>query len=93
VLVNHKTKGQMQIKVQILSQSAQIRNGVEYVTVTGMEIGEQPLLQMVDYTLRPEESNHKGALLGKSVKLQVECVRALFAGRPQLSGRILEVSK
>lgn len=82
----------MVLQVQVLAENARTHNGVEYVTVTALEIGPTPLLQMVDYGLRDEEKSHKGKLVGKSVRLQVENVRAIFSGRPQLTGRILEVS-
>lgn len=81
----------MIISITILAETVQTRNGVEYVTVTGMEAGQTPMLQMLDYGLRTEEREHKGKLVGKQVQIQLESVRALFSGRPQLSGKILSV--
>lgn len=86
-------KGSMLLNLQILAENVQTRNNVEYVTVTGMETGPTPLLQMVDYGLREEEKPLKGKLVGKTISIQVESVRALFSGRPQLSGRLVQNGK
>lgn len=81
----------MRLKLQVLKESARTSNNVEYVTVTGMEQGAEPLLQMVDYNLRSEEAGAlKGKLTGKTVEIVVENIRGIFAGRPQLTGRIVE---
>jgi len=81
----------MTLTLSVVAESSRTNKGVEYTTLTAIETGANPLLQMLDYGLRPEEASHKGKLVGKTVRLQVESVRALFGGRPQLSGRILEV--
>lgn len=78
----------MTLSATVLAESVQTRDGKEYVTVTAMEASPKPLLQMFDYTLRDDERDHKGKLVGKTVELQVETVRAIFAGRPQLSGHL-----
>lgn len=82
----------MTVKLTVLKEDARQKDGVEYLTVSGLEAGPTPLLQVLDYGLRADESQHKGKLLGKSLELQVESIRAIFAGRPQLTGRILKVS-
>ncbi|HEY1663075.1 MAG TPA: hypothetical protein VGI03_11710 [Verrucomicrobiae bacterium] len=82
----------MFIKAQVLAEDTQTRDGVEYVTVTCMESGPKPLLQMFDYGLRADEKQHKGKLVGKLVELQVNTIRAIFSGRPQMSGH-MELAK
>jgi len=82
----------MTVKLRVLAENSRVANGVEYVTATGMEESDKPLLQMIDYGLRLEEMSHKGKLTGKTLELQVENVRAIFAGRPQFSGKILKVA-
>lgn len=82
----------MVIKLNVIAENSRENKGVEYTTVTAIEVGPTPMLQMVDYGLRQEEAAHKGKLVGKVVTLHCEGVRAIFSGRPQLSGRILEVS-
>jgi len=82
----------MVLTMSVLAESARQSNGVEYVTLTGLEHGSDPLLQMIDYTLRPEELQHRGKLGGKLVTIRVESVRAIFSGRPQLSGRLTKVA-
>jgi len=82
----------MVLNVTVLNETTQNSSGREFVTVTGIEQGPKPLLQMVDYGLRADELAHKGKLVGKVVTIQVESVRALFAGRPQLVGRIESVN-
>jgi len=79
----------MQIFMTVLREEVRKVESTEYVTLTGLEEGTTPLLQMIDYTLRTEEHEHKGKLVGKKVKIQVESIRAVFSGRPQLSGRLL----
>jgi len=78
----------MIIKANVLAEDVQSRDGKEYVTVTCMEQGASPLLQMFDYSLREDEKSHKGKLIGKAVELQVNTIRAIFSGRPQLSGHL-----
>jgi len=82
----------MQLQIQVLKESSRQNQNVEYVTITGMESGPEPLLQMVDYNLREDEKPYKGKLVGKVVAVQVENIRALFGGRPQLVGKIVNVS-
>lgn len=76
----------MEIKALVLAEDTREKDGVEYVTVTCMESSPKPLLQMFDYGLRQEEKLHKGKLLGKQVTLHVNTIRAIFSGRPQMSG-------
>jgi len=83
----------MVLKCQVLKETVTTRDGVEYVSLTAMESGPRPMLQMFDYTLRREELDHKGKLVGKVVTLNVESVRAIFSGRPQFSGEITHVDK
>lgn len=83
----------MNIKMQVLAEDVRVVKNVEYVTVTGMEVGDKPLLQMFDYGLRAEEMSHKGKLVGKVMDIHVECVRNIFSGRPQFSGKIVSVPK
>lgn len=83
----------MKIEAQVLAEDVQVRDGVEYVTATCMERGLEPLLQMFDYSLREDERMHKGKLLGKPIVIKVQTIRAIFAGRPQLSGRLVSVGK
>jgi hypothetical protein len=78
----------MELQAQVLAEDVRVSNGVEYVTVTCMESSPNPLLQMVDYNLRQDEKQHKGKLVGKLVKLKVQTIRAIFSGRPQLSGSL-----
>lgn len=84
----------MFIKAQVLAEDVQTRDGIEYVSVTCRELDDKPLLQMFDYSLRQDEKQHKGTLTGKTVGLQVANIRAIFSGRPQMSGHlVLEVPK
>lgn len=78
----------MEIKAQVLAEDCRVVGGVEYVTITCMETTPNPLLQMFDYGLREEEKPQKGKLVGKAVVLHIATIRALFAGRPQMSGRM-----
>lgn len=82
----------MKIEALVMAEDVQVREGVEYVTITCMERTPEPLLQMFDYGLREEEKLHKGKLLGKEVSLRVNTIRAIFAGRPQMQGRLLQVN-
>jgi len=83
----------MLLQLTILAETVQVREGREFVTVTGIEQGTAPMLQMVDYTLKADEAaQHKGKLVGKGVSLHVESVRALFSGRPQLNGRLVSAN-
>jgi len=79
----------MILKLQVMAEDSRVKDGVEYVTVTCMECGKTPLLQMLDYGLRREELSHKGKLVGKVVEIQIDNIRGIFSGRPQMSGRIL----
>lgn len=81
----------MQTKVTVLAETVQTRDGVEYVSVTCMEAGPEPLLQMFDYGLRQEEKIHKGKLVGKTMVLKWDNIRSIFSGRPQVNGRIVSV--
>lgn len=81
----------MQVTALTLAESVQTRDGVEYTTVTAMEQGPAPLLQMFDYTLRADELAHKGKLVGKVIVMRWDTIRALFSGRPQIIGAILSV--
>ena len=83
----------MQIESQVMTEQVQIRNGIEYVTVTCMERGVSPLLQMFDYTLRDDEKEHKGKLVGKNVLIKVSTIRGIFSGRPQMSGTLTVQAK
>lgn len=83
----------MKLTAQVLAQDVQSRDGVEYVTATCMETGALPLLQMFDYGLRREELSHKDKLVGKTVELQINTIRAIFSGRPQMVGKLLSVGK
>jgi len=83
----------MNLKMQVLNEDVRVVKNIEYVTVTGMELGEKPLLQMFDYGLRQEEMSHKGKLVGKQIEIHVESIRNIFSGRPQFSGKILSVVK
>jgi hypothetical protein len=82
----------MVIKANVLAETSQTKDNVEYVQITCMEDDANPLLQMFDYSLAPAEKTQKGTLVGKKVKLQVSNIRAIFAGRPQFAGR-MEVAK
>jgi hypothetical protein len=81
----------MVIKSTVLAENSRVNNGVEYVSVTALEFGPSPLLQMFDYGLREDEKSHKGKLVGKLVTIQVETIRSIFSGRPQLVGKLLSV--
>jgi len=79
-------------KFAVLAENSRIHNGVEYNSVTALDTSVPPLLQMIDYGLRPEEAAHKGKLVGKIIELQWENIRGLFSGRPQIVGRIISVN-
>jgi len=81
----------MEIKAMVLAEDAQVKDDIEYVTVTCMETGSNPLLQMFDYGLRPDEKQHKGKLVGKNLVVQIKTIRAIFAGRPQMQGSLVSV--
>lgn len=81
----------MQVTAQVLSERVRAVNGVEYIETTCMEQGTSPLLQMFDYSLRPDEKSLKGTLQGKTVVMQWENIRAIFSGRPQINGKLLSV--
>lgn len=82
----------MILKAQIMAEDVRSKDGVEYITLTAMEVSPTPLLQMFDYGLRREETAHKGKLVGKVIEIQVETIRAIFSGRPQFAGRIIKLS-
>jgi hypothetical protein len=82
----------MELKATVLAEDVQTRDKIEYVTVTCLEQSEKPLLQMLDYGLRNEELSHKGKLVGKSVNLHIQNIRAIFSGRPQCSGHLTVVA-
>jgi len=82
------TKKRMILQAQVLAEDVQEREGVEYVTITCMETGVTPLLQMFDYGLRADEKIQKGKLVGKQVTLRINTIRAIFAGRPQMNGHL-----
>ena len=64
----------------------------EYVQISCLEQGSQPLLQVFDYSLKKDEIPlYKGKLVGKAVKLRVDTIRSIFSGRPQFAGALLEV--
>jgi len=81
----------MTIRLMVLHETSRESKGVTYHTATGIEAGDEPLLQMLDYGLREEEQNYKGKLKGKTVTIKVEAFRDVFGGRPQVSGKIVEV--
>ena len=83
----------MQVKAEVLAEDSRTKDGVEYVTLTCRELDAKPLLQMFDYGLRKEELEHKGKLLGKTVNIQVNNIRAIFSGRPQFSGSMAVPAK
>lgn len=67
------------------------KSGVEVVphVLTMTETGSSPLLQLIDYTLQPEELEKFGTLQGKALVLEVREIRSIFSGRPRMSGQIL----
>jgi len=78
----------MQIQATVLKEETRVADGVEYVTVTCLEDSPTPLLQMVDYSLSLEERVHKGKLMGKKIKIQVDNFRSIFAGCQQATGTL-----
>lgn len=82
----------MKIEALVLAEDVQTRDGVEYVSCTCMERGTDPLLQMFDYSLREDERVHKGKLLGKELVIRVNTIRSIFAGRPQMQGKLVQVN-
>lgn len=74
-----------------MKEETQTSKGVEYPTISVREVGDHPMLQIFDYGLRRDEQDHKGKLVGKELELYVENVRSIFAGRPQINGKILAV--
>jgi hypothetical protein len=78
----------MELKAEVLAEDVQTREDVEYVTLSCRELGDKPLLQMLDYGLRREEMSQKGKLLNKTVLLHIQTIRAIFAGRPQCQGHL-----
>lgn len=79
----------MRIKLAVVKEDRREKDGVEYLTVTGTEVGPYAMLQFLDYGLRQDEKIHKGKLMGKTIEIQVEQVRDVFGGRPQLVGSIV----
>lgn len=80
----------MMIRMEVMSEDSRSSGGKEYCSITGREVGTKtPLLQFLDYSIRDEEKQHRGKLVGKTVEIHVEQIRAIFAGRPQLTGKIL----
>ena len=86
---SRKSGDSMIVNIRVLNESTREFSGKEWITITGPEESDKPLLQMMDYGLRQEESNLKGKLLGKVVQVQVENIRSVFSGRPQLVGRVV----
>lgn len=89
----HKKTKTVIIKAEVLQEDCQVSKGVEYPQVTVRELGDSPLLQMVDYGLRRDEAHLKGKLRGKVVEIRIDTVRSIFAGRPQVAGMLLNVGK
>jgi len=58
--------------------------------ITGLEVGESPMLQLIDYVLSPDELALFGTLHGKRVKLRVNMFRNVFAGRARLDGNLVQ---
>lgn len=67
------------------------KQGVEVQphVLTCMEMGESPMLQLIDYVLSPDEVGLFGTLHGKRIRLKVNAVRNLFAGRVRMDGSIV----
>lgn len=82
----------MILDMTVLAETSQVKDGVEYVQLSALESGATPLLQVCDYSLAPDETGHKGKLVGKVIRIQVNTIRSLFSGRPQMSGKILSVN-
>lgn len=61
--------------------------------LTCIEVGESPMLQMVDYTLKPEELALFGTLHGKRIRLKVESFRGVFGTRARLDATLLTDGK
>lgn len=57
--------------------------------LTMTEMGSAPLLQLIDYTLLPEELEKFGTLQGKALVLEVREIRSIFSGRPRMAGQIV----
>jgi len=67
------------------------KNGQEVIphVITLFEVGQDPLLQMIDYVLRPEEIQHFGTLQGRKVILSVRSFQRVFDSRARLDGQLL----
>lgn len=67
------------------------KSGVEVQphVVTLMEMGESPMLQLMDYVLQPDELGMFGRLHGQKVKLKVTQVRSIFSGRARMDGNLV----
>lgn len=85
-------KTSMKIKVEAVKEESRESKGVEYTTVTVREVGEGALIQFLDYSLSGDEKSHKGKLVGKVMEIEISSIRSIFAGRPQLNGRILNIT-
>jgi len=81
------------IKAEVLQEDCQVSKGVEYPQITVRELGETPVLQMIDYGLRRDEAHLKGKLRGKVVEIRIDTFRSIFAGRPQVAGMLVNVAK
>jgi len=57
--------------------------------LTLTETGACPLLQLIDYTLLPEEEKLFGTLQGKALVLEVREIRSIFSGRPRMTGSLV----
>lgn len=80
----------MVIKCVVDKEDVRVSEGTEYITATCREVlTDHPMLQFFDYSLRDNERHLKGKLVGKTLTIVWENVRAIFAGRPQVSGMIL----
>jgi hypothetical protein len=68
------------------------KSGVEVVphVLTCMEVGDSPMLQLMDYVLGPDELALFGTLQGKRLKLRVNGVRNIFAGRARMDGSLVQ---
>lgn len=67
------------------------KSGIEVQphVLTLMEVGESPMLQLMDYSLSPDELAGFGTYHGKRVKLKVNSVRNLFGGRARLDASLV----
>lgn len=82
----------MILDMTVLAETSQVRDGIEYTQLSALEVGGSPLLQVCDYSLTADETSHKGKLVGKVIRIQVNTIRSIFSGRPQFSGKIISVN-